>query len=77
MPFQMRAEGAMSDKLNIRSREVKPLDVFLINHPSQHTHTLNDFPLWIQKNISLFVKVVIACHAIAKWKEQNLQPNAI
>ncbi len=39
MLCQMRAEGAMSDKLTLDQGHVKPLDVFIIKDPSRHKHT--------------------------------------
>lgn len=70
MLCQMRAEGAASDKLTLDQEHVKPLDVFLIKDPSQHTHTRRS-----KENISLFVRVTTACFAIAESRIRRPMPH--
>lgn len=74
MLCQMGADGATSDKLTLDREHVKPLDVFLIKDPGQHTHTLTHTSgvrkcvcvcFTYEKLGRLFVKVAIALPSLS------------
>jgi len=70
MLCQMGADGATSDKLTLDREHVKPLDVFLIKDPGQHTHTHTHTHLLTHQ---VCVSVCVYVLPMRSWEDCSLK----